>query len=162
MHIQKAEMKDLEDIMCIYRIAQDFMIGTGNPDQWGRFYPKRELIEDDINNGVCHVICKNDSIHGVFALFKGREPTYSHIENGKWLNDDEYITVHRIAGDGKKKGIFACTINYCKSISDNIRIDTHENNRIMQKLIEKNGFQRCGTIFVANGSPRVAYQWTGK
>ena len=96
-------MKDLEDIMCIYRIAQDFMISTGNPDQWGHFYPKRELIEDDINNGVCHVICENDSIHGVFALFKGREPTYSHIENGKWLNDDEYITVHRIAGDGKKK-----------------------------------------------------------
>ncbi len=100
--------------------------------------------------------------HGVFALFSGEEPTYQNIENGKWINDDEYVTVHRIASDGKVRGIFKCAIDYCKSISDNIRIDTHKSNIVMQKLINQNDFTKCGIIHVADGSPRIAYQWQKK
>ena len=159
MYVRKAKIEDLTDIMHIYKIAQDFMIESGNPNQWGHSYPKKELIEEDIKNEVCYVVCEDDFPHGVFALFKREEPTYSYIENGEWLNDDEYVTVHRIASDGQKKGIFGCAINYCKNISNNIRIDTHENNLIMQKLIEKSGFHKCGIIFVSDGSPRIAYQW---
>ena len=146
--------------MRIYEAAQDFMISSGNPTQWGRTYPAKELIEQDIETGVCHVICDDNVPHGVFALFSGDEPTYSYIENGKWLNDDEYVTVHRIASDGAVKGIFKSAIDYCKGICDNIRIDTHKSNILMQKLIEKNGFEKCGIVYVRDGSPRIAYQWT--
>lgn len=146
--------------MRIYEAAQDFMISSGNPTQWGRTYPAKELIEQDIETGVCHVICDDNVPHGVFALFSGDEPTYSYIENGKWLNDDEYVTVHRIASDVAVKGIFKSAIDYCKGICDNIRIDTHKSNIIMQKLIEKNGFEKCGIVYVRDGSPRIAYQWT--
>ena len=31
-------------------------------------------------------------------------------------------------------------------------------NQIMQHLLEKNGFTRCGIIHVADGTPRIAYQ----
>ena len=160
MHIRKAAIEDLTEIMEIYRIAQDFMIENGNPNQWGHSYPSRDLIKEDIDNGVSYLICEGENPHGVFALFKGNEPTYEHIDNGKWLNDDEYVTVHRIASDGKLHGIFKHTIMYCKSQSDNIRIDTHESNEIMQMQIEKNGFEKCGTIYVDDGSPRIAYQWS--
>lgn len=160
MNIRKAEIGDLSKIMDIYKIAQDFMIESGNPNQWGHFYPSEDLIRQDIKDKVCHVISDDEDIHAVFALFNGSEPTYEYIENGDWLNDDEYVTVHRIASDGKLRGIFKFTIDYCKSISDNIRIDTHSNNLIMQKQIEKNGFEKCGTIYVADGSPRIAYQWS--
>ena len=97
----------------------------------------------------------------LFAVFKGDEPTYEHIENGKWLNDDEYVTVHRIASDGRVHGIFRCSIQYLKEKHTNIRIDTHSDNIIMQSQIEKSGFEKCGTIYVADGSPRMAYQWSG-
>ena len=40
-----------------------------------------------------------------------------------------------------------------------MRGDTHEDNLPMQRVLEKNGFQRCGTIFVEDGSPRIAYQY---
>jgi RimJ/RimL family protein N-acetyltransferase len=40
----------------------------------------------------------------------------------------------------------------------NIRIDTHRDNAIMQHLLEKNGFVKCGIIYVEDGSPRIAYQ----
>lgn len=49
---------------------------------------------------------------------------------------------------------------YCKNISQNIRADTHADNQIMQKLMEKNGFMKCGIIYVKNGTPRIAYHWT--
>lgn len=159
MQIRKATPDDLSKIMKIYEVARELMIESGNPNQWGRSYPSQDLIKNDIDNEVCHVICFDEIPHGVFALFSDNEPTYQYIENGKWLNDDEYVTLHRIASDGEVHGIFSCAINYCKEISDNIRIDTHEQNLIMQKLIERNGFQKCGRIYVADGSPRIAYQW---
>ena len=33
-------------------------------------------------------------------------------------------------------------------------------NSIMQKLIKRNGFKECGTIYLLNGSPRMAFQWS--
>lgn len=160
MFVRKAVAEDLSNIMRIYHIAQEFMIETGNPDQWGHEYPGRNLIKEDIDNEVCHLICDMDGAHGVFALFSGDEPTYQYIENGEWLNDNQYVTIHRMASDGKLGGIFNCAISYCRGLSDDIRIDTHESNLIMQGLIEKSGFQKCGTIYVADGSPRIAYQWS--
>jgi len=160
MHIRKARIDDLKNIMEIYGIAQDFMIESGNPKQWGHRYPGEDLIRDDIDKGVCCLVCEGESPHGVFALFSGDEPTYQYIENGEWLNDNPYVTIHRIASDGKIRGIFACAVDYCRNFCDDVRIDTHESNLVMQGLIEKNGFQRCGTIYVADGSPRIAYQWS--
>ena len=160
MHVRKANPEDLDEIMKIYSIAQDFMIQSGNPDQWGRSYPSEDLIRKDIENEVSYVICDGEKPHGVFALYSGDEPTYQYIEDGQWLNDNPYVTVHRIASDGKIHGIFKCAVTYCRSISDNIRIDTHKNNTVMQRQIEKSGFERCGTIYVRDGSPRIAYQWS--
>lgn len=159
LSVRKAGKADLEAIMSIYTRAQDFMIRSGNPSQWGHFYPTRELIQSDIKEGACMAICDGDDIHGVFALFEGDEPTYERIE-GAWLNDGPYVTIHRIAGDGLAHGVFRCAADHCKRLYANIRIDTHADNRVMQRQIEKNGFERCGIIHVADGSPRIAYQWT--
>lgn len=161
LDIRNAADTDLKQIMEIYRYAQDYMIRNGNPTQWGHFYPNEELIQSDIRQNVCRVIYDESGIHGVFALFEGREPTYARIENGNWLNDEPYLTIHRIAGDGQVHGLFQCAAEYCKSISRNVRVDTHAENRIMQKLIEKNGFIKCGIIHVKDGTPRIAYHWAG-
>lgn len=158
LNVRDADIADFEQIMKIYKYAQDYMIHTGNPTQWGHFYPDAMLIQSDISHNACKIIYDENGIHGVFALFDGAEPTYAHIENGNWLNDDPYITIHRIAGDGQVHGLFKCVLNYCKSISSNIRVDTHANNQTMQTLIEKSGFTKCGIIHVKDGTPRIAYQ----
>ena len=75
MHIRKAALEDLKTIMDIYKTAQDFMIESGNPDQWGHRYPTVNIIESDIEDGLCHLICEGENPHGVFALFEGSEPT---------------------------------------------------------------------------------------
>ena len=159
LSVRNADMADLEQIMKIYRHAQDFMIQNGNPTQWGHTYPDVELIRSDIDQGICKVIYDEDGIHGVFALLEDADPTYADIEDGSWLNDEPYATIHRVAGDGHVHGLFRCAADHCKGIYRNIRIDTHADNLNMQKLIEKNGFRKCGIIHVEDGTPRIAYQW---
>lgn len=160
LNLRNAAGVDFEQIMKIYKYAQDYMILSGNPAQWGHFYPDAVLVKSDICQNTCKVIYDETGIHGVFALFESPEPTYRHIENGNWLNDEPYIIIHRLAGDGQVHGLFQCAVNYCKSISRNIRVDTHADNLIMQKLIEKSGFIKCGIIHVNDGTPRIAYHWT--
>ena len=38
-----------------------------------------------------------------------------------------------------------------------LRIDTNEDNRVMQRTVEKAGFTRRGIIYIADGTPRIAY-----
>ena len=159
LSVRTATRSDLPRIMDIYRSAQAFMIRSGNPDQWGKTNPPPERIRNDIETGVCRVLFDETGVHGVFALFHGEDPTYAVIEDGAWLNDEPYITIHRIAGDGTVHGVFHAAFLYWKTLSDNIRIDTHEANRPMRRLIEEHGFRRCGIIHLANGSPRIAYQY---
>ncbi len=160
LSVRDAKEEDLGRIMEIYGIAQDNMIRSGNPKQWGHFYPTEELITSDIRDGICKVICSGGAIRGVFALLKEPEPSYGYIENGAWLNGAPYLTVHRVAGDGTAHGILKCAADFCRKLTDNIRIDTHEDNKTMQRALENNGFVRCGKVYLADGSPRIAYQWT--
>lgn len=160
MIVRKATKKDLDELMKIYEFARNFMEKSGNPTQWGKNRPTREQIIDDIEKGFSYVVCDENEIYGVFALCTGDEPTYKIIENGNWLNDNPYITIHRIASAGKIKNIFGYALEISKQQSNDIRIDTHKNNLPMQKQIEKNDFIKCGTIYISDGTPRIAYHWS--
>ena len=67
-----------------------------------------------------------------------------------------YGTIHRIAGDGSG-GVLAAAVSFGKTRINHIRIDTHHDNKIMQKAVAKQGFRRSGIIYLANGDPRIAY-----
>lgn len=156
--IREGQPEDLDEIMRVYGCAKAYMDANGNPNQWVG-YPTREMIADDIEKGQCYVCISADGqICGVFAFIMGVDETYLYIEGGQWLNDKPYGTIHRIGSDGSVKGVFASCMEFCKTLSEEIRIDTHEDNKTMQHLIEKSGFQRCGIIYVRGGSPRIAYQ----
>ena len=70
-----------------------------------------------------------------------------------------YAAIHRVASAGKRTGVLAQCLDYCIAKHQNLRIDTHFDNKIMQHLLEKYGFYRCGTIYLENGDPRIAYQF---
>lgn len=160
MELRRAVPADLPQLQRVFRAARQYMAAAGNPNQWGGAYPPPELLEQDIRLGNCHVCLNNGKICGVFVLILGEDPTYQRIENGEWLNTAPYGTLHRIASDGTVPGVFAAALEYSRSVIPNLRIDTHADNRVMQALILNNGFRRCGTIYTADGSPRIAYQWT--
>lgn len=156
--VAKALDNDIERILEIYGYARDFMKKSGNPTQWRNGYPQRELIMRDIENECLYVVKKDDVIHGVFFFKSGEDPTYRVIEDGSWLSQDEYGVIHRVAGDGCEKGLFGAVFEYCTSIMPHLRIDTHADNKVMQHVVEKYGFKKCGTIYVEDGSSRIAYE----
>ncbi len=55
-------------------------------------------------------------------------------------------------------GTFSKALAFCEQLEPNIRIDTHQNNKRMQHLLEKNGFTYCGIILTEEQAPRLAYQ----
>lgn len=157
--IRKAVMEELPAIEAIYAFARAAMARSGNPTQWGNTYPSRSLLEGDIHRGELYVVADRACIRGVFAFILGEDPTYARIE-GAWHSSAPYGTIHRVASDGSG-GIFPAVLRYCRGQIPHLRIDTHHDNRIMQHVVEKQGFQRCGVIYVADGSPRLAYDLQG-
>ena len=41
---------------------------------------------------------------------------------------------------------------------NNLRVDTHPENVSMQRLIAKNGFIKCGIVYMSDKTSRYAYQ----
>ena len=154
--IRKAAWADFDRILEIYRIAREFMAKTGNPTQWGTNYPPISMLEGDIPAGNLYVV-EDDLIHGVFAYFTEPDPTYGYIEDGAWLDHSPYGTIHRVAGDGTG-GIFTAVLQFAMEQNPHVRIDTHADNKVMQHVLEKHGFQRTGIIYLEDGDPRIAFE----
>lgn len=156
-----AEEKDLPNLLAIYKRARSFMQETGNPTQWGSSWPPEDLIKEDIAYNRNYVCLCNNKIVGVFAYLQGVDidPTYRIIEDGSWIGTGEYGVVHRLASSGEMKGVGQACLDYAYSKCRHLRVDTHKNNIVMQKLLEKCNFTRCGIIYVEKDhSPRIAYE----
>ena len=138
MEIRHTTEADLARVMDIYAHARAFMAAHGNPDQWGPTnWPPEALIRQDIARGRGYVC----------------------VQDGTWLDDSPYGVVHRIASDGSVKGVGAFCIDWAFRQCGHLRIDTHGDNIVMQKLLARLGFRRCGTIYVEEDDfPRFAYE----
>lgn len=158
--VRKTELNDIEHLKDIFARARSFMEMTGNPDQWGGGYPSEELILDDITSGDSYVCVSEGRVVATFVLRGGDDPTYAQIYEGQWLLDSApYATIHRIASSGEVKHIFHIALQFALTRYDNIRIDTHRANKVMQAAILKEGFRYCGVIRCWNGTERLAYQY---
>ncbi|MCR4668531.1 MAG: GNAT family N-acetyltransferase [Clostridia bacterium] len=162
MNIRHSTIRDLERMREIYAYARDFMVRTGNPNQWGPTnWPPEDLLRQDIAEGSSFVCEEDGRVVGTFFYVFGRdiEPTYREIVNGSWRDDEPFGVVHRLAGDGSAKGIGEFCLNWAFDQSGHLRVDTHGDNKVLQNLLEKLGFERRGTIFVVEDDyPRIAYE----
>lgn len=156
--IRRSTLEDASRIDEIYAYAKQFMHSHGNPNQWNGEYPDILEAKEDAENGVGYVMEDDGEIFAVFAFIIGPDPTYAIIEDGAWLNDEPYGTIHRIASDGSHSGIMKLCTEFCFSLIDNIRIDTHEDNSFMLNALMNLGFTRCGIIYLETGDPRIAFQ----
>ena len=156
--VRQAVKGDFESVLSVYAKAREFMKNTGNPTQWGNTYPTKALLENDLEKGQLYVVEYLDKVVGAFVFFVGIEPNYAYIENGEWAKDCEYGVLHKVASDGSVKGVFGSVLAFAKSRADYLRIDTHADNKVMQGLLDKNGFTRRGVVYMRDdGTPRFAY-----
>ena len=157
IHFRKAVEADAPRITAIYANVRRFMAASGNPNQWIDGYPSEADVRADISADVLWTACRGDDILAVFVLIEGPDPTYAVIQ-GAWLNDRTYAVVHRLASSGKVGGIGEICLSWCLDRFDTLRVDTHADNRVMQRTLIRMGFVYTGVIFCHNGTPRLAYQ----
>ena len=158
MHIRKTTPADLERVMEIYKIARQFMAETGNPNQWKSHKPQRELIVSDIEKGQSYVCEEKGEIVGVLAFIPGEDPTYKVIYEGEWKSGEPYAVVHRIASSGDVKGTGTFMMKWAEENCPHIRIDTHRDNKVMQSMLRKLGYEYCGIILLEDGDERIAFE----
>ena len=159
MEIRKTREEELPILIRMYEEARQFMRETGNPNQWGTTNPPREKIACDIAQGKSYVCEVDGQIVATFFFDVTDDPTYAYIEDGEWMDNSPYGVVHRITTDRKTKGAASFCLEWAlRQAGGHLRIDTHKDNRIMQKLLAKNGFIYRGIIYVEDGTSRLAFE----
>ena len=166
MEFRKSTKSDITKIMDIVKQAQVYF-KEQNIDQWQNNYPNEEVINNDIENGESYVMLENGNIIATTVISFTKEKSYENIIDGKWITNDKYGVIHRIAVDSNYKGLGLSheIIKYSEELclSNNIhsiRVDTHEENIPMQNLLKKNNFKYCGIIFLEDGAKRIAFEKT--
>ena len=142
----------------------------GQADEYGEFYSsfnydgeKNVKLKISADSNYAVYINGKFEVFGQYADFP-----YDKIYDGHWLTGDDsrdYIAIHRvaIAVASRGSGASAFMMNYAAELARNmgrrsVRIDTHEGNTVMRRMLEKHGFVHRGTIFLRNGDRRVAYE----
>lgn len=171
MQIRPTTQNDLDAVMSIIEEARRTIAALGI-NQWQNGSPNRAMIEEDISLGQGRAVTLNGEIVGTFALIFDGEPTYKIIEQGAWSLPDRtdtgewsYLAIHRVAVSvaSRGTGVSTAIIRYAEDTARalgraSLRIDTHEGNVVMRRMLEKHGFSYRGVIHLDNGDPRVAYE----
>ncbi len=164
MKFRKAVEADINSIINIIEEAQTYFKENGI-DQWQNNYPNIETVKNDISNENGYVLLKDNNIVGTAVVIFDGDKNYEFIYDGEWISNNEYAVIHRIAVDKNYKGLGLSSV-IIKNIEEiclnngihSIKIDTHEENASMQKLLQKNRFQDCGIIYLEDKSKRIAFE----
>jgi len=163
--IRRALSKDIEGIEKVAEAARAFLKANGSR-QWQDGYPFREDFLRDIEKEALFVFEEDGEILGTVSLQKEEDENYAEIFEGKWLNEEPYVAVHRLAvlkqGGGVGRKLLGFAEEYARKEGfRNLRCDTTEENQVMHHLLNGLGYQRCGIIYLKRTpvhNKRVAYQ----
>lgn len=160
--LRKATDADLPRIMEIMEQAKQQMYREGK-HQWDESYPALAHISADITDETGHVLCLNGTVIAYAAIVFSGEPAYDAIE-GKWLSEQPYVVVHRlaVADEMKRKGIATLFMQETERLAltngiHSFKIDTNYDNPYMQQMLTRLGFKYCGEINYEKGV-RMGYE----
>ena len=159
--IEKAKLTDLSEIVAVIESARAFLKAQ-EIDQWQKSaYPAAADVRSDIENNVAYVLKVDGKVAAYAAVMTGFDPAYDLI-HGAWRNDShDYVTVHRMAVSTAFRGQalgqrFLTSVFETFSTYQDFRVDTHPDNQIMQHILTKLGFEKCGVVMFEGA--RWAYQ----
>ena len=152
MIFRPAMPEDVPAIMTLVEAAVRRLAAMG-VDQWQDGYPNRGRIEQDVAEGIGYVIEEADRVVAYGAVIFTGEEAYRAID-GRWLTDEEnYVVVHRmcvaeeVVGHGFGRRFMEAAEQLSRGRVQSFRVDTHADNRVMQSLLPRLGFTRCGIIY---------------
>lgn len=146
MEIKKAEIRDWDNIVRMYKDAINKMDGIGI-NQWDKIYPDSLLLKNDIEKQQLYKITNGEILLGAVVI--NRETDEQYI-NGNF-EDDNYAVVHRLCihpeYQNHKIGYQAMMIIE-HSLKENgissIRLDAFSENPFSLKMYEKLGYKNVG------------------
>lgn len=157
-----AEIGDVEFALRSVRGAQERLARAGI-DQWQNGYPNRERLEEDVRLGIGRVLVADGQRVAYGVLTYDGERAYDDLRGGEWLTSGAaYATIHRLCvaeeevGKGYGRAFMECAEREAAMRVASIRVDTHPDNLIMQRLISSLGYRYCGVVEYE--SPRLAYE----
>jgi len=167
MLFRKTDDKDRSQVVALWQQAQAYFKEAGI-DQWQNGYPNLETLAEDMNGGESYVLVDEDTeevLGTCFISFAG-EPDYDMIYEGSWQEKEPYGVVHRVAVTSERKGqglagqMIDHAVSMCREKGfGSLRMDTHRDNRSMQRMLVKNGFEYRGIIYLGrDGAERVAFE----
>ena len=162
--LRKTTLEDIAQAIQIIEQGKAYLKSTG-VDQWQNGYPNAEVIKEDIANGYGYVLECEGKVVGTVALSFDGEPHYDDIRDGNWLSNGNFLVIHRLAVSDEVRGTNSASemIRQAEQLCMihgifSIKIDTHEDNVVMRKFVEKNGFKYCGTVMLGSEGERVAFE----
>ena len=165
LYFRRTEERDLDAVIEIVDAAKEYLRLQGIP-QWQDGYPNRESFYKDIEREISYVLEENGKILGTIEIDLEGDRNYNWIYEGNWLSEKQpYAAIHRVAVDAERKGsglagkMIEEAVKLCleKGIFS-IKNDTHRLNQSMQRMLVKNGFVRCGIIYLENGEERIGFE----
>lgn len=159
--IRKAKASDEAFVLKTYGEAQDFLAASG-VDQWQDGYPNLKTFSEDLKRGESYILeAKNEE--GMFCpaasfYFSTKpDPDYESEEAKRVFGPSgAYAVIHRVAmaeafrGQRLSGAIFRFAAREAvkrKPLSI-LRIDTHRDNKAMQRTLEARGFVCKGRILL--------------
>ena len=165
MRIRRANTKDLKAVADVYDIGRHTMAQHNNTFQWTKNYPLLEDAEADLERNGLFVVTgdkKSEEILGCFSLLPGPDEAYNNITEGAWINNLDYIVIHRVAVKYTGRGIATFMFNWICENYSNVRADTHEANVAMSTTLTHAGFVYCGKVVGHDKTPRDAFHFVAQ
>lgn len=149
-------------MMAIVAQAQAYLAAQGI-DQWQDGYPGEDVLREDIDAARGYVLVEDDAVCAIATIDFGGEPTYDVIYDGAWNTQTPYACLHRVAVDAALRGKGAAdalvaaaeAVVRARGLSG-VRVDTHRQNVVMQRMLARNGYRSCGVIYLESGAERIA------
>lgn len=166
---------DIDRIMEIIEEGRAALAALG-VDQWQGGYPNRDAVAGDVARGESFVVEDEGQVLATAMISLGGEAIYDRLTGGAWLTAStsdapRYAVVHRVAvsnactGRGVGGFLMASAEGHARACGcESVRVDTHERNAPMRRLLERAGYARCGIVLIdhAEGATpeRTAYEKT--
>lgn len=162
MKLRKVEENELGQVWVILQEAIERRRLDGSK-QWQDGYPNPTSVKSDFDNGYGYVLESENKIMAYAAIIFDEEPAYNGIE-GKWLTNEPYLVVHRVAtsnetmGKGMAKKLFLMLEDLAKENRVfSIKVDTNYDNAAMLHILDTLGYTYCGEVYF-RGSARRAFE----
>jgi len=152
--LTKCTMRDFSTVKKLIRGAKKHLKQQGI-NQWQDGFPNSAALKEDILLGRARILSYGGYSMGYCCLEFNGEKDYETLLSGAWQFPTPYAAMHRVALSKKTRGtgasltLFTLASEECKKAGfQSLRIDTHPDNKKMQRALSSAGFTNIGKVVI--------------